>query len=191
MLATWLRVRELISKPALPLSVHRYLGLLPVAIYLWAADTVRLELQIRPEGICGFLGMMNIFFVVSFTYWFFLRGESGPAKFYGAGTILTALLFGSVRPSFWLAALGSLLPVCFVFMRRKYRREQLALGLAALAGLILLVLPERRLARNDELDALFAPLLLFAQHADIIRDQIGTELANSVSLPYPRVELYR
>ncbi|PYJ87959.1 MAG: hypothetical protein DME70_05360, partial [Verrucomicrobia bacterium] len=53
MLATWLRVRELISKPALPLSVHRYLGLLPVAIYLWAADTVRLELQIRPEGICG------------------------------------------------------------------------------------------------------------------------------------------
>jgi hypothetical protein len=135
--------------------------------------------------------MANLFFTLGFTYWFFLRGEPRSAKFYAAGTVFTAFLFGSVRPSFWLAALSSMVPVCFVLVRRKYRPEQLAVGLAAAAVLFLLVLPERWLARNDEMDAAFVPTLLFAQHADIIRDQIGRDLANAAPLPYSREQLGR
>jgi len=191
MLGIWQRTRALIRDPALPESVHRWLGLLPVAIYLWAADSVRMEMQIRPEAICGFLGMANVFLAVQFSSSWFLRGDARAARFYAIGTVLTALVFGSVRPSFWLPALCSILPMCFVFLRRKYRREQWIIGVAALAGVALIVLPERLLARNDEVDAAFVPMLLFAQHAGIIRDQIDHDLAGAVSLPYGRDRLER
>jgi hypothetical protein len=146
MLVIWARVRDLIVGPRLPATVHRWLGLLPVGIYLFAADTIRFELQIRPEGICGFLGILNFCLVLQFTYWFFVRENKRAAVLYGIGTVLSALLLGSVRPSFWLAGLGSLLPVCFVFLRRGWFGEKLAIFLGAVAGLVLLILPERLLA---------------------------------------------
>jgi hypothetical protein len=107
------------------------------------------------------------------------------------GTILSVLLFGSVRPSFWLAALGSLLPVCLVFLRRGWFREKVAIFLGAIAGLTLLVLPERLLAYHDDVDRVFVPMLLFSQHADIIRDQMAADLAASAQLPYAREWLVR
>ena len=191
LLLIWQRVRDLIAGPRLPAAVHRWFGLLPAGIYLFAADTIRFELQIRPEGICGFLGILNVYLVLQFTYWFFVRENKRAAVVYGVGTVLSVLLFGSVRPSFWLAALGSLLPVCFVFLRRGWFREKVAIFLGAVAGLTLLVLPERLLAYHDDVDKVFVPTLLFSQHADIIRDQMATDLAASAQLPYAREWLER
>ena len=191
MLLIWRRVRDLIPGPRLPATVHRWFGLFPVGVYLLAADTIRFELQIRPEGVCGFLGILNVYLVLQFIYWFFVREDKRAAVLYGIGTFLTVLLFGSVRPSFWLAALGSLLPVCFVFFRRGWFREKLAVLLGALAGLALLVLPERLLAYRDEGAKIFVPTLLFAQHADVICDQMATDLAGSAHLPYARERLER
>jgi hypothetical protein len=191
LLLIWQRVRDLIAGPRLPAAVHRWFGLLPAGIYLFAADTIRFELQIRPEGICGFLGILNVYLVLQFIYWFFVRENKRAAVVYGVGTVLSVLLFGSVRPSFWLAALGSLLPICFVFFRRGWFREKVAIFLGAVAGLILLVLPERLLASHDVVDKLFVPMLLFSQHADIIRDQMAADLAASAQLPYAREWLER
>ena len=186
LLLTWQRVRDVISGPGLPAAVHRWLGLLLAGLYLFAADAIRFELQIRPEGICGFLGILNIYLALQFTYWFFVRENKRATIFFGIATVLSVLVLGSVRPSFWLAALGSLLPVSFVFFRRGWSREKLAIALGAVAALALLVVPERLLARNDEIDQAFVPMLLFAQHADIIRDQMAKDLADGSQLPYPR-----
>jgi hypothetical protein len=191
LLLIWQRARDLIAGPRLPATVHSWFGLLPAGIYLFAADTIRFELQIRPEGVCGFLGILNVYLLLQFTYWFFLRENKRAAVVYGVGTVLSALLFGSVRPSFWLAALGSLLPVCFVFLRRGWFREKLAISLGAVAGLALLVLPERLLAYHDNVDKAFVPTLLFSQHGDIIRDQMAADLAASAQLPYAREWLER
>lgn len=190
-LLIWQRVRDFIVDPRLSAAAHRWLGLLPASIYLFAADTIRFELQIRPEGVCGFLGILNVYLVLQFAYWFFVRESKRAAVLYGIGAILSALLFGSVRPSFWLAALGSLLPICFVFFRRGWFREKVAILLGAVAGLALLVLPERLLAYHDDIDRVFVPTLLFSQHADIIRDQMATDLADSAQLPYGREWLER
>ena len=190
-LLIWQRVRDFIVDPRLSATAHRWLGLLPASIYLFAADTIRFELQIRPEGVCGFLGILNVYLVLQFTYWFFVRESKRSAVLYGIGAILSVLLFGSVRPSFWLAALGSLLPICFVFFRRGWFREKMAILLGAVAGLALLVLPERLLAYHDDIDRVFVPTLLFSQHADIIRDQMATDLAASAQLPYGREWLER
>jgi hypothetical protein len=191
MLVIWQRVRDLVVRPRLPAAVHRWLGLLPVGIYLLAADTIRFEMQIRPEAICGFLGILNVYLVLQFIYWFFVRENKRGAVIYGIGSVLGVLLFGSVRPSFWLAALGSLLPVCCVFLRRGWFREKLAIVSGVVAGLALLVLPERVLAYHDDISKVFVPTLLFAQHADIIRDQMAADLADSAEPPYAREWLGR
>ena len=191
LLLTWQRARDLIAGPRLPAAVHRWFGLLPAGIYLFAADTIRFELQIRPEGICGFLGILNVYLVLQFIYWFFVRENKRATVLYGVGTVLSVLVFGSVRPSFWLAALGSLLPVCLVFLRRGWTREKVAIFLGAVAGLALFVLPERLLAYHDDVDRAFLPTLLFSQHADIIRDQMAADLAASAQLPYGREWLER
>ncbi|MEY2497949.1 MAG: hypothetical protein QOD12_1505 [Verrucomicrobiota bacterium] len=191
LLLTWQRARDVIAGPGLPAVVHRWLGLLPVGLYLFAADPIRFELQIRPEGICGFLGILNVYLALQFIYWFFVRQDKRASVVYGIGTILSVLVLGSVRPSFWLAALGSLLPVCFVFFRRGWSREKLAIALGAIAGLALLVLPERLLARGDDVDLAFVPMLLFSQHADIIRDQMAKDLADDSQLPYSRERIER
>ena len=191
LLLTWQRIRDLIGGAGLPAAVHRWLGLIPVGLYLFAADPIRFELQIRPEGICGFLGILNIYLVLQFIYWFFVREDKRAAVLYGIGTILSVFVLGSVRPSFWLAALGSLLPLGFVFFRRGWSKEKLTLALGAVVALALAVLPEKLLARNDEVDRAFLPTHLFAEHADIIRDQIANDLAARTQLPYSRELLER
>ena len=98
MLLIWQRVRDLVVRPRLPAAVHRWLGLLPVGIYLLAADTIRFEMQIRPEAICGFLGLLNVYLVLQFIYWFFVRENKRAAVLYGIGGVLSVLLLGSVRP---------------------------------------------------------------------------------------------
>jgi hypothetical protein len=191
MLLIWQRVRGLVVRPRLSLMFHRWLGLLPVSICLFAAETIHFEMQIRPEGICGFLGILNIYLALQFTYWCFVREKKRAATFYGIATVLSTLLFGSVRPSFWLAALGSLLPVCFILFRRGWFRERLAIFLGTVAGLALIVLPERLLAEHDDAAKTFVSTLLFAQHADIIRDQMASDLSGSAQLPYAREWLGR
>jgi hypothetical protein len=190
MLGTWLRVRQLARPPALSETVHCWIGLVPVAIYLFAADTVRVEMQIRPEGVCGFLGMLNVFLVVRFCEVFFLRGNQRAASRCAVALIFGVVLFGSVRPSFWLPALSSLVPVSF-FLFRPGATGKIAVACGAIGTVMLLIVPERLLARGDEVDASFVPTLLFAQHADIIRDQIANDLADNSALPYSREFLQR
>ena len=190
MLGAWLSVRQLARAPALPLSVHQWLGLLPVAIYLFAADTIRFEMELRPEGVCGFLGMLDVFLTVRFCELFFLRGDRRKATRCAVALTFVAVLFGSVRPSFWLPALSSLIPVA-VFLVQRGAGGKIAVIAGAVASVILLVVPERVLARGDDVDLAFLPTLLFAQHADIIRDQIAEDLAHDSPVPYPREFLQR
>ena len=68
LLLTWQRLCDLIDEARLPATAHCWLGLLPVALYLFAADPIRFELQIRPEAVCGFLGILNVHLVLRFTY---------------------------------------------------------------------------------------------------------------------------
>src|ERR1700730_2482863 len=60
MVLIWQRARGLIGGRQFPAAVHRWFSLLPVGIYLFAADTIRHELQIRPESICGFLDRKSV-----------------------------------------------------------------------------------------------------------------------------------
>lgn len=189
LLLGWQRVRGLISQPRLPENAHRWLGLFLMSVYLFASEPIHFEMQIRPEGVIPFLAILNIVCALQFIYWFFVRESKRAAVFSGAATIFSALLVGSVKPNFWLAALVSIAPVFCVVFRSGWGREKILLFLGGAAGLALLILPEHLLARRDAEGALVVPALLFVEHADIIRDQLAHDLDAAIPLPYPRAFL--
>src|SRR5262249_14741294 len=55
----------------------------------------------------------------------------------------------------------------------------------------LLLIPEHFLARNDERTQILLPSILFAVHANLIRDQMADDLKHDAKVPYPREWLSR
>jgi hypothetical protein len=76
-------------------------------------------MSIRPEGICGFLISINLYFVVGFTVCCFLESRRTTTVAYGIAVVFSSVLLASVKPSFWLTAVIALLPVATFFLRSR------------------------------------------------------------------------
>src|SRR5437899_7311131 len=109
-LLTWRRLRAFVPDSLVNPSLHDALGLAGAAIYLPASDTIRIETQLRPEGVCAFLISINLYFAVRFVSCSFLEHRRTGAIVCGSATILTSLLLASAKPSFWLAAIVVMVP---------------------------------------------------------------------------------
>jgi len=83
-LLTWRRIRDFIPSAHLPYPIYRCLGLLAVAIYMFSREPLYFERDIRPEGICGFLISINLYFVIQFTACCFLEGRRTATVAYGS-----------------------------------------------------------------------------------------------------------
>src|SRR5262249_11003604 len=70
--------------------------------------------------------------------------------------------------------------------RRDWWWQKLALASSATMTAASLLLPEYVLSRHDETNQTFVPTTLFVVHADLVRDQIAEDLANTRELPYSR-----
>ena len=189
LLLTWRRTRVFLPFPRVAHDVHAWLGLMAAAMYLLAAEPIRIEMQIRPEGVCAFLFSINIYLVVQFIACRFIEYRRFPAMAFGAGAVLSSILLASARASFWFVAIVALLPVGIFFIRPGWWREKLAIGGSTVASAALLLLPEQLLSRHDEVSHTFLPTTLFVVHADLIRDQIARDLKQNVELPYSRAWL--
>jgi hypothetical protein len=180
-LATWCEIRKFYRAPRIPYSLYRWLGLLVAAIYLFALEPIRLEGELRPEGLCGFLVILSIFLVVRFTWRSLARPHPKIAVSCGSALIFTATLLVFVKPSMGLAAAGAFVPVALALLWRRDARATICLGAAAGATALLLVVPESLLARGDETQITFLPTDLFMIHAAQIRDQMADDLAANLS----------
>ena len=190
LLMTWRRARVFVATPRLTARSYHALGLVAAAIFLAAAEPIRAEMQIRPEGICAFLLSLNLWFAVEFIAGSFVE-KRPPSIALGIGLTITALLLASVKPSFIFLALVAVLPVGISFLQRGFIRQKLRLLGGAAVGALLLLLPEYFLSREDDLAPLFLPTSLFVIHADLIRDQMADDLKLAANLPYPREWLGR
>jgi len=186
LLFTWRRTRIFAPDLRVGHDIHAALGLVATAMFLLAAEPIHVEMQIRPEGICGFLVSINFYLVVQFTACAFIEDRRSAAVAFGAGAVFSSILLASTRPSFWFVANAALLPVVIFFLRRDSLWQKLALGGCAALASVLLLLPEHYLSRHDETSETFLPTTLFVVHADLIRDQIAEDLAGNVELPYSR-----
>jgi hypothetical protein len=191
LLLTWQRIRDFIPSPYLPYPIHRCLGLLAAAVYMFSREPLCFEMDIRPESICGFLNSINLYFIIQFTASCFLEGRRTATVAYGIALVSSSILLASVKPSFGLTATIALLPVAGFFFRRGWFRQKIALTGGATVSAALLLLPEHFLSRNDEVSQTFLPTTLFVIHANLIRDQMADDLERNAKVPYPREWLER
>ncbi|MEY2501619.1 MAG: hypothetical protein QOI07_1953 [Verrucomicrobiota bacterium] len=190
-LFTWRRTRVFVPDSRLNLAFHDGLGLLATPILLLGAEPIRAEMQLRPEGVCAFLVSLNLYFAIHFMACCFVEERPRASVGHGIGTVFTAVLLASAKPSFGLLALVAIVPVTILFFRRGWFREKIALGIGAIVGAALLLVPEYFLARDDEQARPFVPAMLFVNHADLIRDQMADDLQRGASVPYSREWLER
>jgi hypothetical protein len=186
LLLTWRRLRAFVPDSLVKPSLHDALGLIGAAIYLLASDTLRIETQLRPEGVCAFLISINLYFAVQFMSCSFLEYRRTRTVIYGSATVLTSLLLASVRPSFWFTAIVVVMPLVAFFLRQNWWRQKIAVGVATVLIATLVLRPEHILSRKDGASQIFLPTMLFAIHADLIRDQMAADLKENASLPYSR-----
>lgn len=191
LLLTWRRLRAFVPDSLVNPSLYDAFGLAGTAIYLLASDTIRIETQLRPEGVCAFLISINLYFAVQFISCSFLEHRRTSAVVCGNATVLTSLLLASAKPSFWFAAIVVMVPVTAFFLRPNWVRQKIALGLGMVLIASLVLWPERILSRKDEASQTFLPTMLFVIHADLIRDQMAADLKENASLPYSKDWLER
>ena len=184
LLLTWRRLLAFVPDSLVNPSLYDAFGLAGTAIYLLASDTIRIETQLRPEGVCAFLISINLYFAVQFISCSFLKHRRTSAVVCGNATVLTSLLLASAKPSFWFAAIVVMVPVSAFFLRSNWVRQKIALGLGMVLIASLVLWPERILSRKDEASQTFLPTMLFVIHADLIRDQMAADLKENASLPY-------
>ncbi len=185
LLLAWRRSRLFVPASRLPSAAHETLGLILAAACLFAGEPIRAETQIRPEGVCAFFLALNLWLVVEFAVRGFVIREKA-VTIVGIGTVFTAIVLGSLKPSFVFLAAVSLVPVGLFLLGRNRRQSKIGIGLGGMAAAVVLFVPEYFLSRKDELARLFLPTSLFTIHADLIRDQIADDLQRGVDLPYPR-----
>ena len=99
-LLTWRRLRVFVPESLVSLRLHDGLGLVGAATYLLAAETTRIETQLRPEAVCGFLLSLNLYFTFQFIYYSFISERRTAALVYGSASVLSLLFLASTRPSF-------------------------------------------------------------------------------------------
>src|ERR1044071_2045200 len=181
-LLTWRRVRTFVATSRLVDCIHLGLGLVLGAVVLLAGDTLRAEMEIRPEAICGFLLALSFYCLVEFLARTLVLRKTAIAG--GIGSGISAILLASTKPSFVFLALVPLLPIGIFLVTRNPPRQKVGLALGILAAAIMIVLPEYFLSRKDQMNRLFLPTTLFVIHADLIRDQMRDDVAKQAILPY-------
>jgi len=190
-LLVWQRIRTFAASPRLPRQLHATIGLAGAAIYLIAQEPIRFETDIRPEGITSFLVILNIYLILEFAYRCFLRGVNRIPVGLGVAAVVSAILLTLAKPSFAVAAAGALAPVAATLFCPFPRKCKIALLIGSSIAAVLLVLPAQLPARGDKASEAFLPTQLFVTHADLIRDQMATDVSSAAETPYSREWLRR
>ena len=184
LLLTWHRVRVFLPSPRVPLEFYSALGLIAAGIFLLASEPVHFEMQLRPEGVCAFLLSINLYVLAQFTASCVIERRTVATAVYGVAGAFTAILLGSIRPSFALVAFVALLPLAIFFFQKDRFWEKIVVAGGTAASAVLLLIPEYFLSRNDEVSQTWLPTTLFVIHADLIRDQMAEDLERNARLPY-------
>ena len=185
-LITWRRARIFVPDSRLSQAAHNGLGLVAATIFLLAGESIRFEMQLRPEGVSAFLAGLNLYLAVQFASCAFVEKRRWPAVGAGIGIAFSSILLASAKPSFAMAGAVALVPVGIFFLKRGWFREKMALAGGMMLSAALLVIPEHFLSRDDEQSRTFLPVTLFVNHAKIIRDQMADDLERGAPVPYSR-----
>jgi hypothetical protein len=168
-------------------GAHQVISLFGTGIYLLSPTSVLFEQQIRSEALCPAVQLLSFWLFFQFLLYRRAQTDRRRLVLYGLGCIASAFLLSSLKPSFTLTALFTIVLVLVLFVRTRESAGFRALFLAgAFSVALVFVLPEYWLSRNDRLSKMFLSETLFSVHAKIIRDQMSADLAQGVETPFPQ-----
>lgn len=188
----WRQWRDGFTATRLPAWADALFGLGLTAFFGGASSVIFFEEQIRPEAVFPFFAALDLSLLLAFVRAWYVEDRTRRAALLGGLSLFATALVYQLKPSFGLAAGFAALPVglaLFVPGRQEAWRPRLhllgAMAAGILATAVLLVLPERSLARNDQFSILFLPETLLTIHAGIIRDQMNEDVREGAETPFP------
>ena len=188
LLLTWERASLFLRSSPIPKPFYRALGLVLTVAYLASTKPMLFESQIRPESVFAFFAILSLFLNVEFIRVRFLEHKKTQSFVFGILSLFTAVLLNCLRPAWGFGVIFSSLPVLVSLLdgAESVRRKCSLIGTAVFLILAFLIFPEKYLSKDDREKETFGARVVFAIHADMIRDQIGADLADGSDTPYPK-----
>lgn len=183
-LLIWNRLYDFCPKWRMRRAVYQGIGLVGAGILLLSNRPILLELRIRPDAVCIFFQLLVLWLTLQCVYGWLVLGRPGRTVGYGCAAVASAWLLASLKPSFLLFALLTIVGVCWVTLGVPDLRARLVFGAAATAIVLAITLPERFLQRSDPTGKRYLTETLFAVHAKLIRVQIETDLRSGGTEAY-------
>jgi hypothetical protein len=186
LLACWNCARTLMRDQIIPIGIYRLTGVPVAALYLFNTTAVRFEHSVRPEAIFPLFVGLNMLFNIQYIRHRYLEVDYRACFLYGSINLFNASLLFFLKPSFYLGVGFSTLPIWISLFDRKepFKRKLAMIAISVLCIALFLFLPEKSFNNKDDLSRTFLPTTLFVVHADIIRDQISTDLRDGAKTPY-------
>ena len=154
-------------------------GLFVVAVYFFSPIALALELSIRPEGIMAFIAFLQLYCITTYCKFRWHGPKPMASVVFGALAIPLAYALFVLKPNWLLAVPATTLPI-FVGLFGKTFSLRVRL-LTPILGLFLvivtLLLPEKIFFIPMAETRVVLPMTLFTIHADVIRENMGRELA--------------
>jgi hypothetical protein len=188
LLACWNCARNLIRNPTIPLGIYRLSGVIVAASFLFTTSVIRFEHLVRPEAIFPFFAVLNMLFNIQFIRHRYLEVNYRTSFLYGSVNLFNAFLLFFLKPSFFLGVGFSTLPIWVSLFDKKepFHRKLALIAVPVLCVTLFLILPEKSLTNRDDLSRTFIPTTLFVIHADVILDQISSDLEDDAKTPYQK-----
>ena len=184
-LASWSRLRDFLPKSPVNRITHEAIGIGGVAIYLLSNTPILFEMQIRSDSVCMFFEILTFWLIIQFFRYRVVSPNGRKADVYGAAVAVNAFLLASLKPSFTLMALFSVLPVIYLLLAAKGNLTgKIAFFSIVVPIVAALALVEHHLRRDDTTAKVYLPETLFVIHANIIHAQMAADLQNGVTSMY-------
>ena len=185
-LASWSRLAEFFPRPRLSRVTHEAMGLFGVGIYLLSIAPLSFEMSIQSDAVCMFFEMLVLWLIIGFFYHRIITAKSRTATAYGISAVVSAFFLASLKPSFTLMAVFTVVLVIWSMLRLKNNRAAKLVFFGVTVFMVtVLTLSEHYLRRNDRTVKTFLPVTLFAIHAKIIHRQMIADLEMGETAGYP------
>jgi hypothetical protein len=186
-LASWSRLVGFFPRPRVSRVAHEAMGLFGGGIYLLSTAPLSFEMSIQSDGVCMFFEMLVFWLVIEFFSRRVVAPKSPMATIFGISVVVSAFVLASLKPSFTLMAVVTVVAVIWSMLSLKNNRAaKLVFCGMTVFVVAVLTLTEHHLRRNDRTAKTFLPLTLFAIHAKIINRQMIADLEKGETGGYSR-----
>ncbi|MBA3881498.1 MAG: hypothetical protein H0X73_02040 [Chthoniobacterales bacterium] len=158
-------------------ELHRWLGIVGLAIYLLSNGPLQFESLLRADAVCMFMGILSVWLSLESICDSVVRVNRRRAGALAVASIVSCVTLATFKPSFVAAASAIILVTAFVTLRHA---RSPAIAMVIVSAIVVTAVVSSSLhsyfSRGDSLTKIFLPQTLFSIHANIIYEQMREEV---------------